>query len=77
MIIIKPCIIELNVDSTQCGVYDNNKIKANEHKGHTSGGTPIHYYTLYKKDKKGTTFFGYYTPFEIIQHYGTYQVIYE
>ena len=76
MVTITPCIIELNVDSRhRCDVYDNNKIKANEHKGHTSEGIAIHFFSLYRNDKKGT-FFGYYTPYEIIEAYGTYQVIY-
>lgn len=75
MITIRQCVIELNVNSARCGVYDENKIKANEHKGHTSGGTAIHYFALYMEDKKGS-FFGYYTPFELMQLYGTYQVIY-
>lgn len=75
MIEITPCIIELDVDNSSYDVYDKNKIKANEHKGHTSGGVYIHYYTLYRNDEK-STFLCPYTPYEIIQYYGTYKVIY-
>lgn len=75
MITITPCIIELDVDSTRSVVYDGNKIRATEHKGQTSVGNPIYFFALYGEDEKDS-FFGYYTPFELIQSYGTYQVIY-
>lgn len=75
MITIKQCVIKLDVDSTRFDVYDKNKLRAIEHKGHTSGGTVIHYFALYRNDKKGA-YFGYYTPYELLQSCGTYQVIY-
>ena len=76
MINTKNCIIELNVNSFRHFVYDNNKIKAVERKGETSQGKKIHYFDIYCKDKKGV-YFSAYTPTEILNSFGTYQIIYE
>jgi len=75
MIKITQCTIELNVPIKKHFVFDNNKIKANEHKGYTSGGNPIHYFDIYCKDNKGE-YLSAYTPNEILNSLGTYQVIY-
>lgn len=69
---IKPCIIELSVNSTRMGVYEGNKIKANEYKGNTSRGVPFNYFALFCE----SVCIGYYTPFEFLHDFGTYQLIY-
>ena len=73
MIYRRECTIILNENSTRFDVFDNNKLKAIEHKGYTNGGVFINYFALYKNDKKGS-YFGYYTPYELIQYYGTYTI---
>ena len=75
MIDRKECTIILDKNSTGFDVFDNNKLKAIEHKGHTSGGVFVYYFALYRNDKRGA-FLGYYTPNEIIQEYGTYKIKY-
>ena len=69
------CTIELNVDSTYPFVSDKNKINAIECIGETSGGKKIHYFEIKCKDKKGG-YFSAWTPNEIFNKFGTYQVIY-
>lgn len=58
------CKLEFNV-AHQSNLDSNN---CTEHKGTTNGGKQIHYFT---------TNLGQWTPIELMNKFGTFQVIYE